>query len=637
MQFKHPEILWALLLLLIPIFIHLFQLRRFKIEPFTNVAMLKKVISESRKSSTLKKWLLLFSRIALITAFVIAFAQPFSSSEKALKPMETVIYLDNSFSMQAKSEGVPLLKKAVQNLIQNIDSDAIFSLFTNDRVFRKVTLSDVQNELLTLPYSQNQYSISDIRLKAKTLFSKSDEQTKRVLLFSDFQNRIAGSALVEDVETHFVQLQPDDSRNVAIDSVYLDGISTGQNTLFVMLSGVIDESIPISLYDTDKLIAKTSATFGERGVAKVEFTLSEKSAIDGRLVINDPVLAYDNNFFFTINNSEIIKVLVISEGDVTYLKKLFREDEFDLVTTTLPKLNYSLIEQQNLVVIDNLESIPESLKRTLRNFHDTGGSLVIIPSKKIEPQSYNALLQSLGKVQLKDFITNEQNISQINFEHPLYQNVFEKRVTNFQNPKVTAYYKIDSYLPKLLSYSSGEPFLIGENRFYLFSAPLETENSNFKSAPLIVPTFYNMAQFSLKNPELYFTVNSTSQTDIGISLSKDDIVRLTKEDVEIIPQQQSFKNKVRLFFDDNPQEEGIFSIQIRDSTYKKVGFNYNRNESKLQYADMANFTTMNEKASIASLFDFIKSENSIAAYWKWFVILALIFALVEALIQKFIA
>jgi len=190
--------------------------------------------------------------------------------------------------MQAKSEGVPLLKKAVQNLIQNIDSDAIFSLFTNDRVFRKVTLSDVQNELLTLPYSQNQYSISDIRLKAKTLFSKSDEQTKRVLLFSDFQN------------------------------------------------GVIDESIPISLYDTDKLIAKTSATFGERGVAKVEFTLSEKSAIDGRLVINDPVLAYDNNFFFTINNSEIIKVLVISEGDVTYLKKLFREDEFDLVTTTLP-------------------------------------------------------------------------------------------------------------------------------------------------------------------------------------------------------------------------------------------------------------------------------------------------------------
>ncbi|NNK28782.1 MAG: hypothetical protein HKP06_11155, partial [Flavobacteriaceae bacterium] len=38
MQFKHPELLYALLLLLIPIIIHLFQLRRFKETPFTNVA-----------------------------------------------------------------------------------------------------------------------------------------------------------------------------------------------------------------------------------------------------------------------------------------------------------------------------------------------------------------------------------------------------------------------------------------------------------------------------------------------------------------------------------------------------------------------------------------------------------------------
>ena len=42
MLFKHPELLWALLLLLIPIFIHLFQLRRFKKTPFTNVKILKK-------------------------------------------------------------------------------------------------------------------------------------------------------------------------------------------------------------------------------------------------------------------------------------------------------------------------------------------------------------------------------------------------------------------------------------------------------------------------------------------------------------------------------------------------------------------------------------------------------------------
>jgi hypothetical protein len=45
MQFKHPEILWALLLLLIPIIVHLFELRRFKKTPFTNVKMLQKVVA----------------------------------------------------------------------------------------------------------------------------------------------------------------------------------------------------------------------------------------------------------------------------------------------------------------------------------------------------------------------------------------------------------------------------------------------------------------------------------------------------------------------------------------------------------------------------------------------------------------
>jgi hypothetical protein len=50
MQFKYPEILWGLLLLLIPILIHLFQLRRFKKTLFTNVKFLKLVVSEYFKT-----------------------------------------------------------------------------------------------------------------------------------------------------------------------------------------------------------------------------------------------------------------------------------------------------------------------------------------------------------------------------------------------------------------------------------------------------------------------------------------------------------------------------------------------------------------------------------------------------------
>ena len=77
MQFKHPEILYFLFLLIIPIIVHLFQLRRFKKEYFTNVRFLKEISIQTRKSSKIKKWLLLTTRLLLLALLILAFAQPF--------------------------------------------------------------------------------------------------------------------------------------------------------------------------------------------------------------------------------------------------------------------------------------------------------------------------------------------------------------------------------------------------------------------------------------------------------------------------------------------------------------------------------------------------------------------------------
>src|SRR5690554_6648534 len=103
MQFKHPEFLYALFLLIIPILVHLFQLRKFQITPFTNVAFLQKISLQTRKSSKLKKWLVLLSRLFAIAFLVFAFAQPFFPAKDAsAATAETVLYIDNSFSMQAR-------------------------------------------------------------------------------------------------------------------------------------------------------------------------------------------------------------------------------------------------------------------------------------------------------------------------------------------------------------------------------------------------------------------------------------------------------------------------------------------------------------------------------------------------------
>jgi len=74
MQFKHPELLYALFLLIIPIIVHLFQLRKFEKVSFTNVAFLKEAKLQARKSSQIKKWLILCTRLLLLACIVLAFA-----------------------------------------------------------------------------------------------------------------------------------------------------------------------------------------------------------------------------------------------------------------------------------------------------------------------------------------------------------------------------------------------------------------------------------------------------------------------------------------------------------------------------------------------------------------------------------
>jgi DNA segregation ATPase FtsK/SpoIIIE-like protein len=183
MQFRHPELLYALLLLIIPILVHLFQLRKFKKEAFTNVAFLKKVNLQTRKSNTIKKWLVLFTRMAALAMIVLAFAQPFiTQSDVATKAKETVVYLDNSFSMQAKGKSGPLLNQSIQDLITHIPEDTKFTLLTNTDTYKDISVKGARNSLLQIPYSSEQLPPTAISLKAKKAFSKDPSTSKSTVV-----------------------------------------------------------------------------------------------------------------------------------------------------------------------------------------------------------------------------------------------------------------------------------------------------------------------------------------------------------------------------------------------------------------------------------------------------------------------
>ncbi|MDL5512776.1 BatA domain-containing protein [Arenibacter sp. M-2] len=639
MLFKHPELLWALLLLLIPIFIHLFQLRRFKKTPFTNVRILKKVVAESRKSNSIKKWLLLFTRLLLLTSLIVAFAQPFIPGKSALKSNEIVIYLDNSLSMQAKMGTGTLLENMVQEILKFVPKENVFTLFSNDKIYREVRIGDIKNDLLALPYSNNQLQLKEIYLKAKTLFSKTEGTRKDLVLISDFQKSINSTILdsLPDIHRHFIKSTPKNLGNISIDTVFVNARSSENLDLKSILTTNTEvDNTPISLYNGDQLIAKTSVTFNKNKKGEVIFTVPANEIINGKISISDAGLNYDNQLYFNLAKPDKIKVLSIGDADNDYLRRIFDEEVFQYSNLSLKSLDYSLLESQNLIILNELNSVPTALQNALQAFKNTGGSFVVVPSGQANLENYNSFLTGLLNTVIISSVKEDRKISQIAFAHPLYRNVFEKEVTNFQYPSVNSFYGIKSALPKILSYQSGDPFLVGDNGTYLFTASIAKENSNFLNSPLIVPTLYNMGMASLKIPKIYEMIGNKTTVDIPVNLTKDRILKVSQKDFEFIPYQQSFANKTTLTFDDYPGFAGIYHITDEGKAIKNISFNFPRAESQLHYMDLNELDAGSRNDNVASLFQNLEKDNSINELWKWFVILALAFIFIEVLIQKFL-
>ncbi|WP_339629924.1 BatA domain-containing protein [uncultured Maribacter sp.] len=636
MQFKYPEILWGLLLLLIPILIHLFQLRRFKKTPFTNVKFLKQVISESRKSSTLKKWLLLLARLGLLAALVIAFAQPFIANESALREKETVFYLDDSFSMNGQVENGNLFKNTIQEFIKAIPKNQRFALFTNNQVFKDVEIKDIQNDLLNLNATSEQLSVAEIVLKGNTYFSNEAGIQKKIVLISDFQKRMGAIQKVDSISNvNITYIKPSNTKiiNTSIDSIFIGDRTNETIELIAQLSTNSDEqTIPISLFNKEVLIAKTAAKFDNSKKAEVRFTVNANDVILGKVALTDTGLDYDNQFYFNLDKKSKIKVLVISNTSADFLNRIYSNDEFALTISTLEQLNYSAIDNQDLIIFNEIIKIPNSLITAIKSFSTNGGSYVLIPAVDGDLNSYNELAIT-NNSRYVNAVVQDMAISTIKTEHPLFANVFDKKVTDFQYPTVNEFFKITSKAPNAIEFQNKEPFLIGTNNAYFFAASINSDNSNFKNSPLIVPTFYNMGINSLKLPPLYASLGNQVEIELPITLQQDDVIKIAKEKNEFIPQQRVLPKKVQINFIENPKEAGIYRIMHNDSTIRHISFNDNRNESELHYSQIP------EEKNNSSLSDFFmesQKNNAINEFWKWFAILALAFVLIETLLQRFL-
>ena len=641
MQFKHPEILYFLFLLVIPIIVHLFQLRRFKKEYFTNVKLLKELQIQTQKSSTIKKWLLLATRLLLLAALIFAFAQPFfKGKEDDKKNNELVVLLDNSFSMQAKGNKGELLKRAIQELIEETPETKTLSLLTSNDVFWDTDIKSIQKELLNLKYSGTPFEIDNLITKVQ---AKKPNTSIDYVIISDAINVSSKktTSLSEGNSLYFLDAIAQNKNNVSIESVTLSQNLDQFYEIKVTLKsfGEQENGIPLSIVNGEKSVGKTIVNFKENEQTVV-FNLP-KTDFHGYAQIQDKGLNYDNTFYFSIEKPKKIKVTAIGTADKnTFLNKIYTSNEFEMTNYTISEINYSELENQHTIILNELEEIPSSLATNLNDFYAKGGNVIIIPSASISVDKLNGLTNKVGNTNFTTLQNQEKKITKISFSHPLYQNVFEKKVTNFQYPEVKQSFALASKGLPVLQFEDGSSFLQSTSNqvgsIYTFSAPINKQNSNFQNSPLIVPTFYNMAQTKGNSGKLSHTIGENEVVLIDAITNKDEVVAIQNEEESFIPMQQVLNTKIKLSLGDLPENSGNFAIEKKAQNLKNISFNYARTEGDLSQKNETTFKDFTKVNDISTVFNEIESSRSSKDLWKWFVIMALVFLISEMLIQKFV-
>ncbi|PJJ08853.1 putative membrane protein (TIGR02226 family) [Flavobacterium sp. 1] len=641
MHFKQPEILYFLFLLIVPILVHLFQLRRFKKEYFTNVRFLKALSIQTRKSSKIKKWLLLACRLLLLTCIILAFTQPFFESKDSKNVNnEMYIILDNSFSMQAKGKKGELLKRAIQELLEETPENANFSLLTNTDSYWDTDIRTIRNELQNLKYSAVPFQLDNILAKVK---AHKSAFKKDIVVITDAVGLTPNQ--LKNIETddipYFIIPKAEQKNNVAIDSVFIRQTLDDFYELSINTTNYSEDFKPVSmaLYNQNKLIAKTIINFKNKKET-INFTIP-KQAFHGYVSIEDNDLGYDNKLFFSI--SKIKKNNIISIGTPeknNFLSRIYTNDEFNYSSFTLNTLDYNSIEKQDAIILNELDEIPQALQTTLKAFVKKGGNLIVIPSETASVSSLNALLNQFGSTQFKSLESNEKLITKINFSHPLFAGVFENKTNNFQYPKIKKDFTVSTTNPAILIFDDKSPFLIGlqntASSVYVFSAPLNTLNSNFQQSPLIVPVFYKMALSKLNNGINSNIIGNNTSYLVSVNLAKDEILTVKNQDEQFIPVQQLLNNKVQLFFNDYPEKAGNYTIYDSKKPIENISFNYPRTESNLDQVNETLLSDYKTSDSISTIFDTLQSNRNDNQIWKWFIIFALLFLALEMAIIKFV-
>ncbi len=671
MNFLYPQFLYGFFALIIPIIIHLFNFRKAKKLYFSSNHFLKNLQKKSSSRLKLKHLLILAARLLFIAFLVLAFAQPYSPSENHIAGNEDVyIYLDNSMSMtNTTSDNLTAFETGIQFMNKISDSypaGVRFKLLTNDFApySNHLKSRDELKEIMTeIGISGVSRSFGEIHQRLD-FGSIVESGSNDVYWISDFQKSTAGTIPTMEEDTtstlYLVPIRSDRLANVYVDSLYLENpfiLPNEKNELKVTFGNdgtrEVDD-LMVKLFINDMQSANASISIAGNSKATVTFPLNFglEKVNHCRISFEDYPVTFDNDFYFTINMIDKIRILEVRGENISSqaVARVFgNQDLFISESYPASNLEYNLIENADLVVLNELQSIQISLADALRDFVAEGGHILIIPSATPDIESYKQISSVINFERIED--AELKSLQSPDLKNPFFWNIFEETSERFDMPNARNSVKWRNSSGNLLSYANGRPYLsvfTSTGNIYTLGGPLNDNYTSLHRHALFLPLMYRMGALSKNiNERLYFSLDEQTLAIEMDTLYNNAIYKLMRhgDQEEIIPSQMITGKKLVLEMPKYILNSGFYSLTLNSEITKTLALNLDKEESLLeQYNDeeLKNaFSTFKNirvfEISNLNEFDEQMEANFLGTpFWRILLVIALLFLLCEILLIRFL-
>lgn len=674
MKWVYPEFLFALLVLVIPILIHLFHFRKYKTIYFSSIAFVKSVEQQQKNPRKLKHLLILLARILAFTCLVIAFAQPyFPNSNSSKKDIQLIgVYVDNSFSMSrigGQGELLAQAKTLAESIVEKAPRNTQYVLFTNElsgnekQTLTRVKFVDQVGKINYSPiYRSREEVLSFWNQWIEDAQKEGNIKTKPSLVFlSDFQKDKSNQStkkfkLITSVSP--LILNPQNTGNLYIDTLWFETpiqkMGSSQ-TLSIRVVNSGKEAIESAVVNVQigkmkrDLFAELPA-FGS-DTLQLNYFNQEAGIVKGKVSINDKQMTQDDSFFFNYEVKKNSAVLIINGEDaVNNVGIVYGLDDFYKVKEiSTNQASQENPEDYDLIVLNGLNQISSSLSTSLESVHQELGSILLIPGTNVSPTGWNASLEKLALPTINGIQTVGLSVQKLNIKDPFFQGIFEGKPDNISLPAVAKAYRLinnsKTLSSSLINYQNGSPFFVkstGKGASYLFSTSLKQEFSTFTSNQLFSTLLLHVGNLSQRQNPYYLIIGSDGSYPLSNVATGDNPVHLKQGTIDYIPVLFT-KNKrsyisvqgleaIRIL------EAGNYDIQQEGKNKGIVSMNYNRLESQTAESTPEEIKTSFQQAGIqvnaiqdgsnwnsASLLEIGENYD----IWIWFVFFAGIFVLCE--------